>query len=107
MPDNVNKMNPTPEGDDGEPDPDRIRDQLTRVTAPPELDSAVKRKKWKLEDTEDKRGPYLVELNVQHVGGLPGAAEGFLKLYGDLFGRSDASAPDDDSLLYEEAGVKP
>ena len=72
-------------------DPDRIRDQLTRVTVPPELDDADNRKKWGLEG-KDGRGPYLIELNVQHVGGLPGAAAEFLKLYERVLTRKSAPA---------------
>jgi subtilisin family serine protease len=57
------------------------REQLTRVTVPRDLDKPENRKRWKLEELPHKRGPYLVELNVQHVGGLPGAAKSFLDLF--------------------------
>lgn len=94
--------------DEPEDDPDRIRDRLTRVTAPPELDLPENRKKWKLEDpNRDNRGPYLVELNIQHAGGLPGAEQAFLKLYRDLFGDRVTPASDPESSLYEEAGMEP
>jgi hypothetical protein len=43
---------------------------------PPELDSAANRERWKLEEQEHGRGPYLIELNVQHVGGLPAGHQG-------------------------------
>ena len=93
---------------DSEDDPNRIRDRLTRVTAPPELDLPENRKKWKLEDpNRDNRGPYLVELNIQHAGGLPGAEQAFLKLYRDLFGTRTTSTGDPESSLYEEAGLEP
>jgi subtilisin family serine protease len=89
-------------------DPNNIRDRLTRVTAPPELDRPENRLKWKLEDPKrDNRGPYLVELNIQHVGGLPGAEQAFLKLYRDLFGERAAQTTDPESSLYEEAGLEP
>jgi subtilisin family serine protease len=93
---------------DPEDDPNDIRDRLTRVTAPPELDQPENRKKWKLEDpNRENRGPYLVELNIQHVGGLPAAEQAFLKLYRDLFAQRAAPAPDAESSLYEEAGLEP
>ncbi|HET8548933.1 MAG TPA: hypothetical protein VFL57_13045, partial [Bryobacteraceae bacterium] len=95
-----------PDTRDPEYERERIRDQLTRVTVPPELDDAKNRERWKLED-EEGRGPYLVELNVQHVGGLPGAAEAFLTLYRELFGNPAASESPEDSLLYEDAGRQP
>src|SRR5262245_133770 len=71
-----------PEGDD-----ERERfdaDRLSRVTAPPELDNPDKRARWKLEEGKYKRGPYLIELNVQFVGALPGAASAFLKLHEEV-----------------------
>jgi subtilisin family serine protease len=94
--------------EDAERNSDRIRDQLTKVTVPPELDKPENREKWKLGDaTKDERGPYLIELNVQYIGGLPGAAEAFLKLYHDLFGGPIASGAEDDSILYEDTGDQP
>jgi subtilisin family serine protease len=58
-----------------------FRDQLARVTVPPELDNEENRKRWKLESLKHKRGPYLIELNVQYKSGLPGAANEFLRIY--------------------------
>lgn len=60
---------------------ENFRDQLTRVTVPPELDKEENRKRWKLESQKYKRGPYLIELNVQYKSGLPGAANEFLRIY--------------------------
>lgn len=57
-----------------------VRDRLTRVTVSPELDNAENRVRWKLENKEQKRGSYLVELNVQYISGLPGAAKAFIEL---------------------------
>jgi subtilisin family serine protease len=83
-------------------DSDRIRDQLTRVTVPPELDDPKNREKWGLDDPKNNgRGPYLVELNVQHIGGLPGAAAAFLELYERVL-RSAASQPAPSSLWEED-----
>ncbi len=101
MADNTKDQEPQPRP----PGSNHIRDQLTRVTAPPELDNSENRKKWGLEDPKnDNRGPYLIELNVQHVGGLPGAADTFIKLYHDLFGKP-AEAPSD--AMYEETSREP
>src|SRR5437899_2354243 len=112
MADDPNNPNPKPEGsippraDDAGHDPEKFREQLTRVTVPPELDKAENRSKWKLEDPNNgNRGPYLIELNVQHVGGLPGAAAGFVKIYRELFGQSITSGPQDD--LYEDTSRAP
>ena len=54
------------------------------MTAPPELDKEENRRKWKLEVMEYKRGPYLIELNVQFAGGLSGAKEQFLTLFNEV-----------------------
>lgn len=57
--------------------------QFASVTAPVELDDPVKRKRWGLPalDKPEETGPYIVELNAQHLGGLPGAANAFIELY--------------------------
>ncbi len=65
---------------------EQFREHLTRVTAPPELDDEKNRKRWKLEVLAHKRGPYLVELNVQYVSGLPGATKDFLHMFQDVCG---------------------
>jgi subtilisin family serine protease len=56
-------------------------DRLSRLTAPPELDSDANRKRWGLGDTKEDRGPYMVELNVQFVDGLAGAGSAFRELF--------------------------
>lgn len=50
-----------------------LGDKFSRVVAPPELYEPERRKTWKLEEN-DGYGPYIIELNLQHLGGLPGAA---------------------------------
>src|SRR5215218_9917012 len=65
-------------------------DRLSRVTAPPELDDKENRRRWGLGETPDTRGPYMVELNVQHSSGLAGAAQAFLRLFQQVFGDTDA-----------------
>ncbi|MGY6277471.1 S8 family peptidase [Methylomonas sp. MgM2] len=63
-----------------------IGNRFARLTAPRELDDADKRKKWGLPPLEqpDELGDYIVELNVQHMGGLTGAAHAFVQLYNDV-----------------------
>lgn len=65
-----------------------VGERLARTTAPAQLDDPGRRRKWGLPgvDEPDKTGSYVVELNVQHVGGLPGAANAFLKLYDEVVG---------------------
>ena len=48
-------------------------DRLSRLTAPPELEDDDNRKRWQLGTKPEDRGPYMIELNVQHVDGLAGA----------------------------------
>jgi subtilisin family serine protease len=73
-------------GDDKQVERGEFRgDRLSRMTAPPELEEVENRKRWGLGETEDARGPYMVELNVQHVDGLAGAAAAFVELFKSLF----------------------
>ena len=50
-----------------------VADNFARRFAPPELYDPRKRREWKLGRTDDDRGPYVIELNLQHIEGLPGA----------------------------------
>ena len=59
--------------DDRKPGEPELRDRFSRMFVPPELYNPEKRKDWQLEVTAEKRGPYIVELNLQHVEGLSGA----------------------------------
>lgn len=56
-------------------------DRLSQVTVPPELEDDEHRKRWGLGETLEDRGPYMVELNVQHMNGLAGAATAFVNLF--------------------------
>jgi len=60
-----------------------VSDRFARTIAPRELDSDEKRRKWELPPLSepDALGDYIVELNVQHVGGIPGAANAFEELF--------------------------
>jgi subtilisin family serine protease len=50
-----------------------VGDRFARTFVPPELFDEEKRSEWKLEQGEDRRGPYVIELNLQHLGGLAGS----------------------------------
>ena len=53
--------------------PRPVADTFARRVAPPELYDPQKRREWKLGRTDDERGPYVIEFNLQHIEGLPGA----------------------------------
>jgi subtilisin family serine protease len=71
-------------------------DRLARLTAPPELEDDDNRRRWGLGNTPEERGPYMIELNVQHVDGLAGAATAFVQLFTRLFTASDQSSGAED-----------
>src|SRR4030095_8788430 len=50
-----------------------VADNFARRFAPPELYDAKKRREWKLGRHDGDRGPYVIELNLQHIEGLSGA----------------------------------
>lgn len=56
-------------------------DPVSRLTAPPELEDDEHRRRWGLGEKPTDYGPYLVELNVEHVDGLAGAATAFINLF--------------------------
>jgi serine protease AprX len=52
-----------------------LTDRFSKMFAPPELYDARKRRDWDLGETDLDRGPYVIELNLQHIEGLTGAAK--------------------------------
>jgi subtilisin family serine protease len=68
----------------GEEDRRPIRERFSRTFAPPELYDAEKRKEWGLGEKETDRGPYIVELNLQHIEGLAGAWFALNELYKEV-----------------------
>ena len=71
-------------------EPDQaVGEKFARTFAPPELYDPKKRSEWKLEEGAEGRGPYVVELNLQHIEGLPGA----IATLKDLHSRFAAGAP--------------
>src|SRR5262245_3455415 len=47
---------------------------------PADMLNPEERRKWDLPSSPQEQGPYIIELNNDHVGGLPGAANQFLSL---------------------------
>jgi subtilisin family serine protease len=66
--------------------PEFDSDSLVRNPVAPGLEDPENRRRWKLGVHEDDRGPYMVELNVQHSTGLAGAAHAFRLLFDAVFG---------------------
>jgi subtilisin family serine protease len=58
-----------------------VGEKFARTVAPPELFDKAKRKEWRLEAGVKRRGPYVVELNLQHAEGLPGAINALFQIY--------------------------
>jgi hypothetical protein len=87
MPGNGRRSN----GDDLPAKDEFSPDKLSRQTAPPDLEDPDNRRRWGLGETEEQRGPYLLELNVLHVDGLSGAVDAFRRLFDAVF--DDEGAP--------------
>ena len=75
-------------------DTSSVGERLARTTAPAQLDDPARRRKWGLPGANEpeKTGSYVIELNVQHAGGLPGAANAFLQLYEEVVGKARTPA---------------
>src|SRR5688500_4256459 len=69
----------------------QVADNFARRFAPPELYDPKKRREWKLGRHDGERGPYVIELNLQHIEGLPGAVAALERLLNELDG--DAGPP--------------
>jgi len=63
-----------------------VADNFARRFAPPELYDEKKRREWKLGRHDYERGPYVIELNLQHIEGLPGAKAALDGLLNELKG---------------------
>ena len=79
------------QGDEGKKKDEFSPDNLSRQTAPPDLEDEDNRERWGLGTDKEDRGPYLVELNVLHVDGLSGAVDAFRLLFYSVF--EDEGAP--------------
>ncbi len=69
-----------------------IGERFSRSFAPPELYDEDKRKAWGLGEKPDDLGPYIIELNLQHIEGLSGARVALKELHGRL--RADPRRPE-------------
>lgn len=54
--------------------------QIARGAANPAMHDRKRREGWGLPGDPKRRGPYMVELNLLHPGGIEGAAEAFLHM---------------------------
>jgi subtilisin family serine protease len=66
-------------------------EQFARTTIPPDLNRPEKRLQWGLPESAEERGPYIVELNLQHAGGIPGAANAFKVLFDDAMNNDQSN----------------
>jgi subtilisin family serine protease len=65
----------------GDSDSQEVGHKFARTFAPPELYDPVKRRLWKVEEKPGDRGPYVIELNLQHIEGLVGAIAALKQLH--------------------------
>src|SRR5262245_28401560 len=72
-----------------------VADNFARRFAPPELYDPKKRREWKLGRHDGDRGPYVIELNLQHIEGLPGAKAALTTRLAALNGNEPAPPPPD------------
>src|SRR5829696_8487411 len=68
-----------------------VSENFARRFAPPELYDPKKRREWKLGRHDGDRGPYVIELNLQHIEGLAGALAALESLLNRL--NSDIAEP--------------
>ncbi|WP_222025141.1 S8 family peptidase [Rhizobium laguerreae] len=61
--------------------------------APPELYDPKKRHTWGLVSERDQRGSYVIELNLQHIGGLEGASAALRALHDEILTGTPAPVP--------------
>jgi len=61
--------------------------------APPELYDPKKREAWGLVSEVDRRGPYVIELNLQHMGGLEGASAALRALHDEVLQETPEPVP--------------
>jgi len=72
-----------------------VADNFAQRFAPPELYDPKKRREWKLGRHDGDRGPYVIELNLQHIEGLPGAKTALEMRLAELNGSDLAPPPPD------------
>src|SRR5882757_4552908 len=72
-----------------------VADNFARRFAQPELYDPKKRREWKLGRHDGDRGPYVIELNLQHIEGLSGAIAALETRLAALNGDAPAPRPPD------------
>jgi subtilisin family serine protease len=89
------KKKSAPQKSEGTRTAEQVSRAFARTTVPHDLGNAETRRKWGLPplDEPHRRGYYIVELNLEHSGGLPGAASAFLALFEDELGQAQDSTP--------------
>jgi subtilisin family serine protease len=70
-----------------------LTDRFSKMFAPPELYDPKKRAAWRLVSEIDQRGPYVIELNLQHMGGLEGASAALRALHDEFLNDTPAPVP--------------
>jgi subtilisin family serine protease len=83
---------PPPPGQD-KADSTTLTDRFSKMFAPPELYDPKKREDWRLVSEYDQRGPYVIELNLQHMGGLEGASAALRALHDEVLTETPAPVP--------------
>ena len=74
----------SPSQDHLEAESTTLTDRFSKMFAPPELYDPKKRAHWRLVSEIDGRGPYVIELNLQHIDGLKGAAAALCALHAQV-----------------------
>jgi subtilisin family serine protease len=75
-----------------------VADNFARRFAPPELYDPKKRREWKLGRHDKDRGPYVIELNLQHIEGLSGAVAALDRLLTELHSDPTKRPPEADYI---------
>ncbi|MFC9664563.1 S8 family peptidase [Nocardia sp. NPDC127606] len=70
-----------------------VGQQFARTFAPPGLYDKERRKEWRLEEEPGRRGPYIVELNLQHTEGLLGAVATLKELHAQVIRNAPEPTP--------------
>lgn len=81
-------------------DSQEVGHKFARTFAPPELYDPVKRRLWRVEEKPGDRGPYVIELNLQHSEGLVGAIAALKQLHKAVEEIKDAPPPRPVSKTY-------
>ncbi|HYU31152.1 MAG TPA: S8 family peptidase [Thermoanaerobaculia bacterium] len=83
------ELPPTPKAPAGPNDEDSQKLPMSRATIPPGMHDPKQRLAWGLPESEDDRGPYMVELNLLYRGGLEEARKAFVRFFKRILKRKD------------------